>query len=108
MMNETTPQVKKLTQKLALMNTEMRTLAIKQRAAFAAVKKVLPHNDKKYALLYPAKLRIEHEKKTYFLGTPLEAWEWIEMQGLRKANGHGKEGAKAWLLGKKKRKGAGA
>ncbi|KAJ1170870.1 hypothetical protein NDU88_002741 [Pleurodeles waltl] len=30
------------------------------------------------------------------LGTPPEAWEWIEMRGLLRGNGLGKEGAKAW------------
>ncbi|KAJ1120800.1 hypothetical protein NDU88_008949 [Pleurodeles waltl] len=76
----------------------------KQRAAFAAVKKVFHHKNIKYALLYRAKLRIEHEKKTHFLGTPQEAWEWIEMRGLRQANGLGKEGTKTWTTGEKKRK----
>ncbi|KAJ1216698.1 hypothetical protein NDU88_004299 [Pleurodeles waltl] len=80
----------------------------KQRAAFAAVKKDLCHNKIKYALLYLAKLQIEHERKTHFLGTPPEAWEWVVMRVLRHGNGLGIGGAKAWTAGKKKRKGAGA
>ncbi|KAJ1093274.1 hypothetical protein NDU88_006379 [Pleurodeles waltl] len=41
-------------------------------------------------------------------GSPSEAWEWIEMQGLRHGSGIGKEGFKTWITDKKKRRGAGA
>ncbi|KAJ1106523.1 hypothetical protein NDU88_003924 [Pleurodeles waltl] len=61
-------------------------LVQKQRSAFASVKKVLRQNDMKYALLYPAKLRIEYEKRTHFLTSPREAWEWMETHGHHHGN----------------------
>ncbi|KAJ1115242.1 hypothetical protein NDU88_003468 [Pleurodeles waltl] len=79
----------------------------KQRAAFVTAKKVFRQNDIKYALQYPAKRRRDYEKQTHFLGTPLEAWEQIEMRGLCQVNGHGQEGVKTWSTSKKKSSGEG-
>lgn len=44
-----------------------------QRSSFQAVKKKLQQAQLKYALLYPARLKIIYNKKTHFFDSPSDA-----------------------------------
>ncbi|KAJ1083699.1 hypothetical protein NDU88_003854 [Pleurodeles waltl] len=48
-----------------------------QRRSFDKVKKVLRSKDIKYMVLFPARLRVVTEGKSWFFATPAEAWDWV-------------------------------
>ena len=55
------------------------TAAIQQqRSSFLTVKRKLHALNLKYALLFPARLRVTDDGKTHFFETPTEAWSWLE------------------------------
>lgn len=51
----------------------------KARASFLGVKKNLRSRNLKYALLFPAKLKVIHNQKTNFFDAPEDAAEWMEV-----------------------------
>lgn len=53
----------------------------KQRASFQPIKKRLRDLNLIYSMLYPAKLRIVENGKTYFFTNPTEASEWLDTRG---------------------------
>ena len=50
----------------------------KQRRDFFQVKRLLREQGLKYAMLFPAKLRVAAGDKTNFFATPEEAWDWVK------------------------------
>ncbi|KAJ1097892.1 hypothetical protein NDU88_003008 [Pleurodeles waltl] len=50
----------------------------KQWKCFDDVKCVLREKELKYMMLFPAKLKIIAEGKTWLFSTPEEAWDWLE------------------------------
>lgn len=55
------------------------TAAVAQRRrTFLAIKRDLRAKEIKYSMMFPAKLRVEAEGKTWFFTTPEEAREWLE------------------------------
>ena len=55
------------------------TAAIQQqRSSFLGIKRKLRELDLKYALLFPARLRVSINGKTHFFDSPVEAWSWVE------------------------------
>lgn len=54
----------------------------KQRSAYQAVKRKLQTAHLKYALLFPARLKIIHDQKSYYFQNPAEAEEWIDVMGI--------------------------
>ncbi|KAJ1099297.1 hypothetical protein NDU88_004399 [Pleurodeles waltl] len=53
-----------------------------QRASFNVSKHALRENGIKYAMLFPAKLRVEHDGKTHFFTSPQLVWEWLEARNM--------------------------
>ena len=49
-----------------------------QRATFLGVKRRLRELGYKYALLFPAKLRVQALGRTFFFEDPKETWDWLE------------------------------
>lgn len=59
------------------------TVAVqKQRFSFQLIKQKLRAAHLKYALLFPARLKIFYDKKTYFFTCPSEAEEWLEIMNI--------------------------
>ena len=57
------------------------TAAIQQqRASFLGVKRKLRELQYKYALLFPARLKIMLDGKSHFFDSPSEAWSWLELR----------------------------
>ena len=57
------------------------TAAIQQqRASFMGVKRKLRELQYKYALLFPARLKIMTDGKSHFFDNPPEAWSWLEQR----------------------------
>ena len=50
----------------------------RQRRTFTELKKALRGQNIRYAMLFPAKLRVADGTKTYFFLTPEEGWRWLE------------------------------
>ena len=57
------------------------TLQVQQaRRGFLEVKAALRKEGLKYAMLFPAKLRVEAHGKTQFFYKPTEVWDWLERE----------------------------
>ena len=55
------------------------TMQVQQaRREFLEVKAALRNEGLKYAMLFPAKLRVEAQGRTQFFYKPAEAWDWLE------------------------------
>ena len=50
----------------------------RQRRTFTELKKSLREQNIRYAMLFPAKLRVADGTKTHFFMTPEEGWRWLE------------------------------
>ena len=50
----------------------------RRRREFYDIKRRLREQNLKYAMLFPARLRVEADGKTHFFTSPEEAWEWSE------------------------------
>lgn len=56
------------------------TMAVqKARNTFREVKKTLQTHNLKYAMLFPARLKIIHNQKSFFFDNPDDAMEWAEV-----------------------------
>ena len=77
----------------------------KQRNTYVPVKRVLRQLDIKYALFFPAKLRVIYKERTHFFQTAEAVWDWMEAPGLQahKATEKDKEEAKDALEPEKTR-----
>ena len=49
-----------------------------QRREFLAVKKRMRCRGLKYSMLFPSRLRVAVNNKTFFFDTPEEAWDWLD------------------------------
>ena len=79
------------------------TIAVQQqRATFVNVKHKLRDLGLKYALLFPARLRVILDNKSYFFTEPSDVWNWLE----QKVDGAGPPagGENRWSVVPKKRK----
>lgn len=56
----------------------------KKRAVFTSVKKRLRDLNYKYAMLYPAKLKIITDNKSHFFTSAQEVSDWLDLAGLRR------------------------
>ncbi|KAJ1189108.1 hypothetical protein NDU88_005859 [Pleurodeles waltl] len=54
----------------------------KKRNSFYHVKACLRKHNIKYALLFPARLRIQDDTRTLFFTSPEDAWTWLHAKGL--------------------------
>ncbi|KAJ1185144.1 hypothetical protein NDU88_001939 [Pleurodeles waltl] len=65
----------------------------KQRHSFDGVKKALQAKELKYSMLFPAKLCVIAEGKSWYFTSPADVWDWIKgwCQGNRRAREKGKD-----------------
>ena len=75
----------------------------KKRATFMAVKKQLNSSNIKYALLFPAKLRVIADERVYFFLSPEDAWTWLHAKGLATRPSESPE-EERWHLPKRRKK----
>ncbi|KAJ1162468.1 hypothetical protein NDU88_002936 [Pleurodeles waltl] len=54
----------------------------KKRSSFYHVKECLRKHNIKYALMFPARLRIQDDTRALFFTTPEDAWTWLHAKGL--------------------------
>ena len=57
-----------------------------QRRSFDQVKQKPRTLSMRYMLLYPAKLKVLHEGKSFFFTSPEEAWQWVTEQLVLRPN----------------------
>lgn len=50
----------------------------KQGSSFLEVKRTLRQQEIKYAMLFPSKLRVEADGKTWFFTHPDQVWDWLD------------------------------
>ncbi|KAJ1187823.1 hypothetical protein NDU88_004593 [Pleurodeles waltl] len=66
-----------------------------QRNSFIKIKQRLREHNIKYALLFPAKLRVVMEDRTHIFTNPEDAWTWLHAKGLAHPR-EDKEGDEKW------------
>ena len=75
----------------------------RRRATYMMVKRQLRSLDIKYALLFPARLKVIYDSSTHFFSTPEDTWTWLHAKGLATRMPAEDEGAE-WRIPKQRKR----